>query len=160
MKNILFSLTVLTASCAGAKAQVENSLKDQNPPIAQAEVSSGDGLRVAELSNEYREGSGLGSLHLDPGLSEVAQAFAEDMMNRNYFDHVSPDGGTLSGRLDEARIVYRAAGENIAKGQRDAEAVMAAWMNSPGHRRNIMSGLYGKIGIGRAGPYWVMELTD
>lgn len=160
-KWIMICSAAVLGSVACAKAQTSVPLQGSSS-IAQPspQIPMTENLRVTALSNQYRGGQGLGALRLDAGLSQVALEFAQDMMNRNYFDHVTPDGGTMSERLENGHIVFRAAGENIAKGQRDADAVMTAWMNSPGHRRNIMNGNYGKIGLAHVGPYWVMELTD
>lgn len=95
-------------------------------------------------------------------LAEAAQAHAEDMARRNYFDHVSPDGRTPSERIHAAGFTGRAVGENIASGQNTVESVMAAWMKSPGHCLNIMRPEYRYLGVGYFysqqsvyGHYWV-----
>lgn len=126
----------------------------------QAASSSADGPEVTLLSNEYRMSEGMGRLEMDPTLSKIAEDYAADMLHRDFFDHVTPDGQHLGDRLARGHAIYRAAGENIARGQKDPESVMRAWMNSPGHRKNIMNPKYKKIGIGHAGDRWVMHLTD
>lgn len=122
---------------------------------------SPDAEVVSELSNEHREVvANAEDLSLDGTLSEIARNFAQDMKDRGYFSHRSPEGETMTSRLREGGAVYRAAGENIARGQKSPEVVMRAWMNSPGHRANIMNARYRRIGVGRAGDHWVMLLTD
>lgn len=119
-----------------------------------------ESLDVTALSNGFRAEGNLGEVLPDENLNAIATRFAGDMRMRNYFSHRSPDGATMVTRLRDGGAVYRAAGENIAKGQKSPRAVMTAWMNSPGHRANIMNGRYHRIGIGHAGDYWVMILTD
>ena len=104
--------------------------------------------------------SGLESLASDSQLAAVAQKKAEDMAKNGYFSHTSPTYGSAFDMLKAAGIFYRTAGENIAKGQKNAEAVMNGWMNSAGHRSNILSSSYSRIGVGYAEdkngtPLWV-----
>ena len=116
--------------------------------------------QVADLVNRERRRYGLKKLVGDVQLSQVASGHARDMYKQNYFSHQSLDGRTMSDRLHEGNVNYRAAGENIARGQQTAERVMKAWMNSPGHRRNILSPKFGKIGIARAGNVWVQDFSN
>jgi uncharacterized YkwD family protein len=89
----------------------------------------------------------------------VAQAKAEDMAQNNYFSHTSPTYGTPFEMLKAFGVSYSTAGENIAKGQKSADAVMTAWMNSDGHRKNILGTGYTKLGVGYVNKngttYWV-----
>lgn len=116
--------------------------------------------QVAEIVNRERRKYGLKALVGDVRLSQVAAGHARDMYNKNYFSHQSLDGRTMSDRLHDGDVNYRAAGENIARGQQTAERVMVSWMNSPGHRRNILSPKFGKIGIARAGNVWVQDFSN
>ena len=116
--------------------------------------------RVLTLTNKERQAAGLSELTLSPELSRVAQAKAEDMARNGYFSHTSPTYGSAFDMLKAAGYSYRTAGENIAKGQKNADAVMKGWMNSSGHRANILGTGYTKIGVGYAvsssgTPYWV-----
>jgi len=82
------------------------------------------------------------------------------MAKNRYFSHTSPVYGSAFDMMQNAGISYRSAGENIARGQKTAEAVMKGWMNSPDHRSNILGSGYTKMGIGFAAgsegtPYWV-----
>ena len=116
--------------------------------------------KVAERVNEERNSAGLSSLTLDSELSRVAQKKAEDMRDNGYFSHTSPTYGSPFDMMKQFGISYSTAGENIAKGQRTPESVMNAWMNSQGHRANILNSSYEKIGVGyctdeNGTTYWV-----
>ena len=115
--------------------------------------------RVVELVNQARVENGLHPLESDWQVARVASYKAMDMRDRGYFSHTSPTYGSPFTMLRDFGISFTAAGENIAKGQRTAEAVMQAWMNSQGHRANILNANYTKIGVGycagQGGPYWV-----
>ena len=79
------------------------------------------------------------------------------MKNNNYFSHTSPTYGTPFDMIKSAGISYNTAGENIAKGQKSAEAVFNAWMNSQGHRANILNSRFTQMGIGvtsGSSKYW------
>ena len=92
----------------------------------------------------------------------MAQAHSEDMAKRGFFAHNNPDGATPFDRMKRAGITYRAAAENIAAGQRTAEEVVDSWMNSSGHRANILNASYTKMGLGIAygGSYRVYWTQD
>lgn len=84
------------------------------------------------------------------------------MAKRDYFDHTNPDGKSPFDRMSAAGYQYRSAAENIAAGYRDAEAVVQGWMNSEGHRKNIMNCGLTEIGVGYAtggkyGTYWTQN---
>lgn len=119
---------------------------------------------VLKIVNEERAKQGLKALILDKQLNNVAQLKAEDMKKNNYFDHNSPTLGSPFDLMRSQGVSYRTAGENIAAGQQSAEAVMNSWLNSSGHRANILNGNYTKLGVGfvtggRYGTYWVQEFT-
>ncbi|MFP3122632.1 CAP domain-containing protein [Ectobacillus funiculus] len=112
--------------------------------------------RVVELTNAERRKNGLRDLQVDNSLANVAQAKSNDMLSKNYFSHTSPTYGSPFDMMRSFGISYSYAGENIAKGQRSADEVVQAWMNSPGHRANILNGNYTHIGIGHTSSqdYW------
>ncbi len=104
----------------------------------------------------------VGSLSAQTQLTEAAQGHAEDMARRDFFDHDNPDGTTATQRMRAAGYTGGRTGENIAAGQTSAQSVVDAWLNSPGHCRNIMNPGYTEIGIGyyRGGSsrhYWVQN---
>ena len=116
--------------------------------------------QVASLTNSERKAKGLSVLTLDNQLSKLARLKAEDMAKKGYFSHTSPTYGSAFDMMNKYGVSYRTAGENIAKGQKTAESVMNGWMNSSGHRANILSSAYTNIGVGyakdsRGNTYWV-----
>ena len=152
-----------------------SEIKAANPGIKNADlIYPGDTLTIPEkdqgtesfvsevvrLVNVERNKNGLSPLTEDWQLSRVAQYKAQDMHDQNYFDHQSPTYGTPFQMMKSFNVSYRYAAENIAKGQKTAEAVMNGWMNSSGHRANILKSDYTKIGVGYAKAsdgttYWV-----
>jgi uncharacterized protein YkwD len=116
--------------------------------------------QVCLLVNQQRGLTGAKSLVLDAALSKVAQDFAVDMVQRGYFSHTSPDGSGPSERMKAGGISYRTWGENIAYNYKTPAAVMTGWMNSSGHKVNILNSNFGKIGIGYYQNYWVQDFTD
>lgn len=112
--------------------------------------------KVVELVNEIRTQNGLSKLAHDWELSRVARFKSQDMKDNRYFSHTSPVYGSPFDMIKNFGISYRSAGENIAMGYRTPEAVVNGWMNSSGHRANILSSSYTKIGVGyvKSGNYW------
>ena len=111
---------------------------------------------VVRLVNEIRAENGLPALTYNWELGRVARYKSEDMRDNGYFSHQSPVYGTPFEMIKSFGISYRSAGENIAWGQRSPQAVVDAWMNSPGHRANILNASFTEIGVGYAasGNYW------
>ncbi|GIP35247.1 CAP domain-containing protein [Paenibacillus sp. J2TS4] len=139
---------------------------DQGNKPAPTEPSQGDqaeisdyAKQVADLVNEERAKAGLKPLTLDSALSAMALDKAKDMYHNNYFDHNSPTYGSPFDMMKTYGIKYSTAGENIAKGQRNPQEVMNAWMNSPGHKQNIMSPNFTTIGVAYYQGVWVQEFT-
>ncbi|MFJ9376926.1 CAP domain-containing protein [Streptomyces sp. NPDC101455] len=115
--------------------------------------------KVVELTNAERARAGLRALAVDPLLAAAAQAHSTDMVARAFYSHTSPDGSQPWDRAAAAGSRRRTIGENIACGQRSAAEVVEGWMNSPGHRANILKPDFTHIGIGFAGggqtgTYW------
>lgn len=116
--------------------------------------------RVLELVNANRAASGVAPLALNAKLSAAAQKFAQLMVAENFFSHTSPDGSSAGDRISAEGYDWRTWGENIAWGQATADAVMTAWMNSSGHRANILTSNFKEIGIGYykgSSIYWVQD---
>ncbi|MCT4595856.1 MAG: SafA/ExsA family spore coat assembly protein [Anaeromicrobium sp.] len=105
---------------------------------------------VIRLVNVERSKNGLPALKANWQLSRCARYKSQDMINKNYFSHESPTYGSPFKMMESFGLRFSSAGENIAKGQRTPKAVMNAWMNSPGHRNNILSRTYTEIGVGLA----------
>ena len=111
---------------------------------------------VIRLVNEIRVQNGLSALTYNWELSRVARYKSQDMVDNRYFSHTSPTYGTPFQMIRSFGLSYRSAGENIAYGQRTPQAVMNGWMNSSGHRANILNASYTQIGVGYVanGHYW------
>ena len=111
---------------------------------------------VIRLVNEIRAQNGLSALTYNWERSRVARYKSQDMVDNRYFSHTSPTYGTPFQMIRSFGLSYRSAGENIAYGQRTPQAVVNAWMNSSGHRANILSSSYTQIGVGYVanGHYW------
>lgn len=109
------------------------------------------------LVNEARAGAGCGAVTPDAGLARVARGHSEGMRDRNFFGHTDLDGRSPFDRAALAGVT-NARAENIARGQQGAAAVVDAWLNSPGHRQNILNCEYTTMGLGVAGgasgPWW------
>lgn len=108
---------------------------------------SAEELTGIELLNRDRKQQGLPPLIPDPQLTKVARAHAEDMVAQNYFDHINLQGQSPFDRLEMNGISYQSAGENIAYND-SLEEMEIAWMNSPGHRANILDDSYTHVGLG------------
>lgn len=124
-------------------------------PVPQTGVASYE-EQVVQLVNNIRAQNGLGALKLDEELCRVARYKSQDMHDKKYFSHTSPTYGSPFDMMKQFGISYRTAGENIAKGYRTPEAVVDGWMNSSGHRANILNSSYTRIGVGfvEDGYYW------
>ena len=116
--------------------------------------------QVVALVNQERAAYGLSPLTLSADLSDGARLKSQDMRDNRYFDHNSPTYGTPFEMMRSLGITYRAAAENIAMGYRTAEAVVNGWMNSPGHRANILSDKYTEIGVGHVDGYWTQWFVN
>lgn len=111
---------------------------------------------VVRLVNEIRREHGLKTLTLNAALSDVARVKSDDMRSKNYFSHQSPTYGSPFDMMKKFGIKYNTAGENIAKGYVSPRAVVDGWMNSEGHRANILRSSFTEIGVGYVadGHYW------
>ncbi len=105
---------------------------------------------VLRLVNVERSKRGLNELTLNTELSRVATLKSQDMINKNYFSHTSPTYGSPFDMMKKFNISYKTAGENIAMGQKTPAQVVEAWMNSEGHRANILNANYTDLGVGVA----------
>lgn len=148
--------TTGTTNNEGNEGNKEDKTADEN--------ASEQAQEVLKLVNVERQKQGLKALILSKDLNKVAQLKAQDMRDKNYFDHNSPTYGSPFDMMRNYDVDYRTAGENIAAGQKTAQEVMNAWMNSSGHRANILNSNYTKLGVGYCtggsyGTFWVQEFT-
>ncbi|MCD8239112.1 MAG: CAP domain-containing protein [Clostridiales bacterium] len=158
--------TTETTTKENTTKYTEASTEATTSASSSASTSSNSSVanQILSLVNTERAAAGLSALTLDSSLTNAAMLKAQDMADNNYFSHTSPTYGTPFQMLQTLGISYKSAGENIAKGQKSAEAVMTAWMNSEGHKANILSSSYGKLGVGYVSQngttYWVQIFTD
>jgi len=126
-----------------------------NIPIVPKETTSFE-QQVIDLTNKERAKAGLPALKANWELSRVARLKSQDMHDKKYFSHQSPTYGSPFDMIKSFGIKYNTAGENIAKGQATPQAVVNAWMNSAGHRENILKASFKEIGVGyvASGHYW------
>ena len=124
-----------------------NAGNKSNSTLNNMDSLNSDEKEVFDLINKQRADNGLGKLIIDEELQRVARIKAQDMVNNNYFSHTSPTYGSPFDMLNSFKISYKTAGENIAGNQNNSSAV-TAWMNSPGHKANILNGNFEYTGIG------------
>jgi uncharacterized YkwD family protein/spore coat assembly protein SafA len=133
--------------------------------IPNMDETKGVEQEVLTLVNQERSKAGLKPLAMDWELQRVARVKSCDMSQNNYFSHQSPKYGSPFDMMKQFGINYRSAGENIASGQRSAKEVMQSWMNSTGHRANILKADFTHIGIGYCeggsmGTYWTQQFIS
>lgn len=156
LKRLVLGTYKLPQAGAGTQGpsggQSGNSGSEQNAAGTEAQ-------EILRLVNEQRAKNGLAALTLSDKLCELATLKAKDMVALGYFDHNSPTYGSPFDMMKQFGVSYSYAGENIAAGQRTPEEVMNGWMNSSGHRANILNASYTELGVGIAvgsrGIYWV-----
>lgn len=129
-------------------------------PIPSPNVGITD--QVLTLTNQYRASNGLSPLAMNTRLTSAAQTYAELMAGQGFFSHTSPDGTTPGDRILSSGYNWSSYGENIAMGYSTPDAVMQAWINSAGHRANILNAGFRDLGIGYAkdgsgAAYWVQD---
>jgi uncharacterized protein YkwD len=171
MKDGVYTITVLAVR-KGKESTVstETVTVDNNGPAATPTATptstsgalSGYAAQVLSLTNAQRATAGCKALTANTKLTKAAQDHSVDMADNNYFDHNSQNGKTPFDRMKADGYTFQAAAENIAKGQSTAAAVMSAWMNSAGHKANILNCTYTNIGIGYAvnssgTPFWTQD---
>ncbi|MEK3882867.1 CAP domain-containing protein [Paenibacillus sp. PL2-23] len=125
------------------------------PTATPAPAASALQQEIVTLVNQERAKVGLPGLQMDELLNKVAMEKARDMDVNNYFSHTSPTYGSPFDMMKAFGVKYNYAGENIASGQPTAARVMSDWMNSPGHRANIVNANFTKIGVGYVNGEWV-----
>ena len=136
----------------------EESIPEDNTTSEHAFIKE-----VVELVNAERAKEGLSPLAIDTNVQAAAMVRAQEC--EQLFSHTRPDGSSFATALKEQNVSYRRAGENIAWGQKTPEVVMNAWMNSSGHRANIMNPNFTTIGVGyyvnaNGTPYWCQLFTS
>lgn len=121
---------------------------DSDASESRGETESSEAVQILKLVNQERSKQGLSPLTLSEKLTSIANTKAKDMADKNYFSHQSPTYGSPFDMLKHFGVSYSYAGENIAAGQKTAKEVMNSWMNSSGHRANILNKNYTQLGVG------------
>ena len=159
--------TVFAALAAAALTGAAGAVHLDRPVQGGSSVSAGiqsssAASEVVRLTNSARSQNGYAALVEDGALSEAAAVRAREIARS--FSHTRPSGASFSSALSESGVSYLRAGENIASGQKSASEVVNAWMNSPGHRANILNSSYSRIGSASVNIdgtlYWVQLFAD
>ncbi|GAA0683001.1 hypothetical protein GCM10010193_41000 [Kitasatospora atroaurantiaca] len=131
------------------------------PSVSRSATPSTTAQQVLDLVNTERARAGCAAVRSNSKLQAAAQGHSDDMAARNFFDHTNPDGEGPQPRIEAQGYRWSTWGENIARGQRDATAVMTSWMNSPGHKANILNCAFTELGVGvhqgTGGPWWTQD---
>lgn len=158
---------VFAALAAAALTGIAGAVHLDRPVQGSSSVSAGiqsssAASEVVRLTNSARSKNGYAALVEDGVLSEAAAVRAREIARS--FSHTRPSGASFSSALSESGVSYLRAGENIASGQKSASEVVNAWMNSPGHRANILNSSYSRIGSASVNidgtHYWVQLFAD
>ena len=162
IKKIVFA-ALAAAALTGAAGAVHLDRPVQGSSSVSAGIqSSSAASEVVRLTNSARSQNGYAVLVKDGALSEAAAVRAREIARS--FSHTRPSGASFSSALSESGVSYLRAGENIASGQKSASEVVNAWMNSPGHRANILNSSYSRIGSASVNIdgtlYWVQLFAD
>lgn len=162
IKKIVFA-ALAAAALTGAAGAVHLDRPVQGSSSVSAGIqSSSAASEVVRLTNSARSQNGYAALVEDGALSEAAAVRAREIARS--FSHTRPSGASFSSALSESGVSYLRAGENIASGQKSASEVVNAWMNSPGHRANILNSSYSRIGFASVNIdgtlYWVQLFAD
>ena len=162
IKKIVFA-ALAAAALTGAAGAVHLDRPVQGSSSVSAGIQSSSAVsEVIRLTNSARSQNGYAALVEDGALSEAAAVRAREIVRS--FSHTRPSGASFSSALSESGVSYLRAGENIASGQKSASEVVNAWMNSPGHRANILNSSYSRIGSASVNIdgtlYWVQLFAD
>ncbi len=162
---LLWLAVAFVGGCGGGGTGSTRRGEPAPTPPARTQSELDYAQDVLDLVNQERTSRGLDPVVEDLEAAEAAYGHAYDMDVRGFFDHDNPTGEDPGERLQRAGVNSLFGwGENIAQGQPTPEAVMSAWMDSTGHRRNILDPLFGRLGIGvrlsSGGPWWVQDFVQ
>ena len=143
---LVLGLAAALAACDGSGPSAPGT---PEPPALTAEVDA-----FVSAMNSHRVSLGCPELAWNDDVAQVAEAHSQDMVDREYFSHTSPEGDSPFDRLTEAGISYSSAAENLAYGFSTGDAVLEAWLNSAGHRANIENCTLTEHGVGLEGTHW------
>lgn len=136
---------------------------EPDPPFTPPPEVLAEEAHVLSLVNQIRRAQGIREVTHNAALHRAARLHSEDMADRGFISHTGSNGSHPGQRIREQGYLYRTFGENVASGQRTPESVMNAWMNSPGHRANILQPGFCELGVGLAyrnsTPYWTQKFA-
>jgi len=155
---ILISIMLSGCTMPSQTGRVPGSGSGYSANPTQRDLSQNEMTRLLNLVNQARARKRVSPLRYDSSLCHAAQAHSADMAKRNYFSHnarrPAPNGVKISDRVTNSGYQWQTVGENIAKGHLTVEKVFQGWMDSPGHRANILNPGFTEMGFGKAGLYW------
>ncbi len=160
----------LAAACDGSGGSMSNEPSTPTvtsaaapPPTVPTPVETPPTGDFGSMLNAVRASNGAGSVTYDARLGAAAAGHANDMLRNGFFSHTGSNGSSVGDRVTAAGYQWRTVGENIARGQPDEEAVLQAWVNSPGHQRNNVNPAFEDFALAKAGSgsqqYWVVVLA-
>jgi hypothetical protein len=154
-----------TPDAAGDGDTLDGTAEGSGDPVSLDEAcGNGMEIEVSAFANEARTTEGLNTLECDELMTITARVHSQDMCDQGYFSHTSLDGRTPWDRMREQGVSFGRGAENIAQGQRNALSVHDAWMNSPGHRANILGGGLRRVGVGfvncNGRHFWTQVFAD
>lgn len=162
----LFCFTNLEANCFASSTKQTSAESTPAAPHITSEITamSFDQRHALKLINNDRKEKGLAPLQFNPHLAKLAENYAKDMIKRDFFSHVNPEGQSPFERMKEQKIVFNYAGENLAFNE-SVYAAQQAFMHSPEHKANILNINYTQVGIGiveasRGRVFVVQEFID
>lgn len=161
MKTVLGTIAILlTVACGGTGGSMSNVASNPtiDPLVAISEAPS---RTFDSMLNNVRAQNGAGPVTYDARLGRAAEGHAEDMLQNNFFSHTGSNGSSAGDRIRAEGYNWRTYGENIAWGQPNEEAVLRAWVNSPGHQRNNVNPAFEDFALAKVGgsgsrQYWVL----
>ena len=160
MRYFVVMMAAFVSACGGDNALLDLPAPDYASISARPELPSD--VQFETLLNNVRFANGAADVAYDARLGGAAQAHAEDMLQRNYFDHITPEGLKVGDRATALGYGWSMIGENIAQGQTSQAQVMAAWTGSAGHHANNINPGFQDFGLGMAGSgsstRWVLVL--
>ncbi len=151
---------ILALVCLMALPACEPVATPVNRPDAPATTRTAETGGARTLLNNLRARRGLGRVIQSPRLTSAAAGHARDMSARAFFSHKGSDGSSVGRRVERKGYGYCLVNENLSYGRRNLDTVILAWMDSPGHRRNMLNPNVTEFGIARAaGDYWVLVMA-
>ncbi|MFF5846442.1 CAP domain-containing protein [Streptomyces massasporeus] len=152
------------AKSSGGSASGSGGIRPGGSGSDSGSGSQSDGgteAQVLSLVNKERAAAGCSPVTANDRLTRAADDYSDVMASSGVMSHTGPDGSTMTTRVEAAGYQWSTLGENIARGQADAASVMKSWMNSPGHRANILNCSFKELGVGvhfgDGGPWWTQN---